>query len=112
MMPSYAALQMETDSDRVHRSYMATEANFRTLKEVELNNLLVPIVGDFAGPKAIRSVSDYLKEHKAIGHGVLSVERRAVPVSGSATTGGSSTRTPACCRSTRRARSFDRCSTA
>jgi hypothetical protein len=64
MMPSYAALQMETDSDRVHRSYMATEANFRTLKEVELNNLLVPIVGDFAGPKAIRSVSEYLKEHK------------------------------------------------
>jgi hypothetical protein len=65
VMPSYAVLQMETDSDRVHRSYMATEANFRTLKEVELNNLLVPIVGDFAGPKAIRSVGDYLKEHKA-----------------------------------------------
>lgn len=65
MMPSYAVLQTDTDSDRVHRSYMATEANFRTLKEIEQNNLLIPIVGDFAGPKAIRSVSDYLKEHKA-----------------------------------------------
>ena len=65
MMPSYATLQVETDSDRVHRSYMATEANFRTLKEFEVNNQLVPIVGDFAGPKAIRSVGDYLKEHKA-----------------------------------------------
>jgi hypothetical protein len=65
MMPSFAVLQMETDSDRVHRSYMATEANFRTLKEVELNNLLVPIVGDFAGPKAIRAVGAFLREHKA-----------------------------------------------
>jgi hypothetical protein len=65
MMPSYAVLQMETDSERVHRSYMANEANFRALRDVELNNLLVPIVGDFAGAKAIRSVGDYLKEHKA-----------------------------------------------
>ena len=63
-MPSYAVLQMETDSSRVHRSYMATESNFRILREIEVNNLLVPIVGDFAGPKAIRSVGDYLRDHR------------------------------------------------
>jgi len=49
----------------VRRSYMATEANFRALKDLEMNNLIVPVVGDFAGPKAIRSVSTYLKDHKA-----------------------------------------------
>jgi hypothetical protein len=65
-MPSYAELQVATDSDRVHRGYMATEANFRALKDMETNNLLVPLVGDFAGPKAIRSVGTYLKEHHAI----------------------------------------------
>ncbi|HEX8942941.1 MAG TPA: hypothetical protein VF785_07390 [Gemmatimonadaceae bacterium] len=64
-MPSYAQLQIEADSAGVHRSYMASEANFRALKELEVNNLVVPIVGDFAGPKAIRSVSAYLKEHHA-----------------------------------------------
>jgi hypothetical protein len=64
-MPSYAALQVATDSDRVHRSYLSTEASFRTLKEIETNNLLVPVVGDFAGPKAIRTVGQYLKERKA-----------------------------------------------
>jgi hypothetical protein len=64
-MPSYAALQVETDSARVHRSYMATEANFRALREVELNNLLVPVVGDFAGAKAIKTVGEYLRQNKA-----------------------------------------------
>jgi hypothetical protein len=64
-MPSYAQLQIEADSAGVRRSYMATEANFRALKELEVNNLVVPIVGDFAGPKAIRAVSGYLKDHNA-----------------------------------------------
>jgi hypothetical protein len=64
-MPSYAELQIEADSARVQRSYMATEANFRALKTLEANNLVVPLVGDFAGPKAIRSVGAYLKEHRA-----------------------------------------------
>jgi hypothetical protein len=65
-MPSYAELQLETDSAHVSRSYMATEANFRALKSLEVNNLVVPLVGDFAGPKAIRSVGAYLKEHHAV----------------------------------------------
>jgi hypothetical protein len=64
-MPSYAELQIETDSARVPRSYMANEANFRTLKNLEVNNLVVPLVGDFAGPKAIRAVGAYVREHNA-----------------------------------------------
>ena len=64
-MPSYADLQVESDSDRVQRSYMASEANFRALKELEVNNLIVPLVGDFAGAKAISAVAGYLKERKA-----------------------------------------------
>jgi hypothetical protein len=64
-MPSYAELQVETDSERVHRGYLATEANYRALRDLETNNLLVPVVGDFAGPKAIRAVGTYLKEHRA-----------------------------------------------
>ena len=44
-------------------------------------NLVVPLVGDFAGPKAIRSVGQYLKDKEpgATVGGVLPVERRAVP---------------------------------
>ena len=35
------------------------------MKELESKNLLVPIVGDFGGPKAIRSVAGYLHEKGA-----------------------------------------------
>jgi hypothetical protein len=64
-MPSWAELQIETDSAGTNRSYMATEANFRALKDLEMNNLVVPLVGDFAGAKAIRSVGQYLKDRNA-----------------------------------------------
>jgi hypothetical protein len=64
-MPSYSELQIEMDSAGVRRSYMANEINFRALKELETNNLIVPLVGDFGGPKAIRAVAGYLKERNA-----------------------------------------------
>src|SRR5688572_23050302 len=41
-MPTYAELQMESDGGGVQRSYLATEENFRTLRELERNNLIVP----------------------------------------------------------------------
>lgn len=65
-MPSYAELQIEADSVGSQRSYLANETNFRTLKELETNNLIVPLVGDFAGPKAIRSVGSYLKDRHLV----------------------------------------------
>ena len=65
-MPNYANLQMATDATGKNWAYLATEANFRWLKDFESKNLLVPVVGDFAGPKAIRAVGQYLKDHHAI----------------------------------------------
>jgi hypothetical protein len=62
-MPSYAQLQIEADSALLRRGYLATEANFRALQAYQRNNLIVPLVGDFAGPKAIRAVAGYLREH-------------------------------------------------
>jgi hypothetical protein len=64
-MPSFAQLQIEADSAGVHRSYLASETNYRALKQLEADNLVVPLVGDFAGAKAIRAVGAYLKEHDA-----------------------------------------------
>jgi hypothetical protein len=64
-MPSFAQLQTEADSERVQRGYLASEANFRVLKQYEADNLIVPLVGDFAGQRAIRNVGDYLKANHA-----------------------------------------------
>ena len=38
------------------RGYLASEDSFAFMKALESNNLLVPVVGDFGGPKALRAV--------------------------------------------------------
>jgi hypothetical protein len=63
--PTYQDLQMATDGAGQNRAYLGAEANFRALKTFEEHNLLVPIVGNFAGPKALRAVGTYLKAHDA-----------------------------------------------
>jgi hypothetical protein len=64
-MPSYEELMQMTDQDGTNRSYMGSEDNFKILQDYERKNLIIPVVGDFAGAKAIRAVADYLKEHDA-----------------------------------------------
>ncbi len=64
-MPTYAQLMLETDGHGVDRSYLGSESTYRTLKELEEQNLIVPLVGDFAGPQALRAVGEYLKAHGA-----------------------------------------------
>ena len=33
------------------------------MRELERKNLIIPVVGDFAGPKALRYVARYIREH-------------------------------------------------
>lgn len=61
--PSYQDLMTATDRLGASRSYLASETSFALVKRLESNNLVIPIVGDFGGPKAIRAVATYLKAH-------------------------------------------------
>jgi hypothetical protein len=63
--PSYSELMLESDQDGEHRSYMASEENFQTVKRLEVENRIIPIVGDFSGEQALESVGQYLKHHQA-----------------------------------------------
>jgi hypothetical protein len=63
---AYSTLMVAIDENGINRSYLASEESFRFVKEMEQKNLLIPIVGNFGGPKAIRAVGAYLKEHGAI----------------------------------------------
>ncbi len=63
--PNYADLMVQNDGRGVQRSYLANEANFRFLKDMHQKNLIVPVVGDFAGPTAIRSVGQYIRDRGA-----------------------------------------------
>ena len=64
-MPSYAELMVATDQEGHNRSYLANAENFKILQDLERRNVLIPIVGDFAGSKALRAVGDYLRQHDA-----------------------------------------------
>lgn len=64
--PTYADLMVATDGAGLLRGYLATEESFATLKALETKNLLVPVVGNFAGPKAVRAVGAWLKAHNAV----------------------------------------------
>ena len=46
-------------------SYLGTEERFQFLKDLESRNLVIPVVGNFAGPKALRAIGRYLKTHGA-----------------------------------------------
>jgi hypothetical protein len=63
--PTYADLMTATDADNVPRSYLSSEESFRFMRDLESKNLIVPVVGNFAGPKAIRAVGRYLKDKGA-----------------------------------------------
>ena len=62
--PSYRDLMTETDAQGVARSYLASEENYQALRDLEVRNLIVPIVGDFAGPKALKEVGAYIRARK------------------------------------------------
>jgi hypothetical protein len=66
--PTYAQLMAATDLAGQQQSYLATEANFKIVKDLERENLIVPLVGDFAGDKAIAGIGQYLKDHSAVAN--------------------------------------------
>lgn len=60
--PTYAQLMTATDADGIPRSYLASEAQYTAVRNMHARNLIVPVVGDFGGPRAIRAVGRYLKK--------------------------------------------------
>ncbi len=64
-MASYGDLMIATDGASVSRSYLASEESYRFLKDLHERNLVVPLVGNFGGSKALRAIGRYLKERGA-----------------------------------------------
>jgi hypothetical protein len=63
--PTYQAMLTETDSVGVNWSYLGSEKAFRALKQMQERNLIVPLTGNFAGPKALRAVGQWARAHNA-----------------------------------------------
>jgi hypothetical protein len=48
------------------QSFLSTEEHFRLVKSLHEKNLIVPVSGDFAGPRAIRAIGAYLRKQGGI----------------------------------------------
>jgi len=58
---NYAELMTSDDGQGQNRSYLANEDNFAFVKDLQNRNLVVPVVGDFGGDRAIRSAARYVR---------------------------------------------------
>jgi hypothetical protein len=48
------------------QSFLSTDEHFQIVKALHEKNLIVPVSGDFGGPKAIRAIGAYMREHGAV----------------------------------------------
>jgi len=61
--PTFAEMLTETDRQGRQQSFLSSEELFQQLKKFEAENRLIPIVGDFAGTSALKTVAGFLKEN-------------------------------------------------
>ena len=62
VQPSYRQLMTSLDETGTARSFLASDDAFAFVKDMHSRNLIVPIVGDFAGAHAMRGVGDYVRQ--------------------------------------------------
>ena len=61
--PTFESLLLQTDRSDQLQGYLATEESFQWMKRFEAENRLIPIVGDFAGATALKSVANFLQKN-------------------------------------------------
>jgi hypothetical protein len=64
--PGYSGLMTLTDRAGKNWSFLAAKENYDRVRAMHQKNLIVPLVGDFGGPKALRMAGQYLKDHGAV----------------------------------------------
>jgi hypothetical protein len=63
--PAYGELMALDDGQGTQRSYLSSESAFGVVKDLQSRNLIVPVVGDFGGPKALRGIGRYVRDQRA-----------------------------------------------
>jgi hypothetical protein len=64
--PGYQGMMTSTDADGRNWSFLASKENYERVRTLQEKNLIVPLVGDFSGPKTLRMVGEYVRDHGAI----------------------------------------------
>jgi hypothetical protein len=59
--PDFRRLVVETDRTGRQSSFLAHEDDFQFVKSLEDRNLMIPVVGDLAGNKALAAIGDWVR---------------------------------------------------
>jgi len=62
---TYWDLMTQADANGRELSFLASEATFRYIKDLNARNLVIPLVGNFSGPKTIRAIGEYVRNQGA-----------------------------------------------
>jgi hypothetical protein len=62
---TFTQLMTATDKNGQPWSFLSSEAAYQYVKELHRKNLIIPLVGDFAGPSTIRKIGDYLRQRNS-----------------------------------------------
>ena len=65
---SFAQLMAATDLAGTAWGFLASSANYNVIRQLMLKNLVVPVVGDFAGDTALAGIANFLEEREAVVH--------------------------------------------
>lgn len=64
-MPTFAEIAGATDEQGRNRGFLGDESSYGYVRDLERRNLIIPVVGNFAGPKTVRAVGSWLRERSA-----------------------------------------------
>jgi hypothetical protein len=63
--PTFAVLMAATDRDGVPRGFLASDTAYARVRQLHLENRVIPVVGDFAGEGALRGIARELASRGA-----------------------------------------------
>ena len=61
--PTLKDLILQTDLKGRPGNFLASEEDYLFVRDLQRRNRVIPVVGDFAGPKALASVGEYLRKN-------------------------------------------------
>lgn len=64
--PSFGQLLMATDRAGRQLSYIASEDAFQFVRSMQLHDQIIPVVGNVAGNKAMRTIAQYATAHRLV----------------------------------------------
>ena len=61
-LPNFRELLAQKDLSGKQGNFLAVPEDYRFVRDMQRRNLVIPVVGDFAGKKALATVGEYLRK--------------------------------------------------